>query len=203
MSDSDVKETGSQTSVLQRIKNITDPDIKITFQESFPDLPLSYPQPEALVVKIKANYKNPDPLLVAIRQIYDFVDAPIINYPGEPNDKNIDQVDKKIQALFEGGERTGAYKILQNNKMRVNLLVYPFAYIDLISGDLSDSNPGLSQQLAKIAKQLPDLGDYKEKSPEEKLRTVKINSKASEMALRLLDGQKLAESDWSLLTSLQ
>jgi len=201
------------TSIIDRINAIQDPSIKITVEPDFKDLPLKVPSQTELDTNLDqtfgANAKYIKETAELLRQ---FVETPIVTYPTKnPVDSVIDEIDQKIRAMFPTKEeKLAVNELLNHNRMRPNKLGYVPATLDLIVEMLSDFGAPevLTNNIIRVINGLTPLVDtandiqkslYKKQPPYKKVKIVKEYTKASEMALRLLNGEELSSQDWETL----
>ena len=207
--------TGEQKSiraeVLQVIGGSGNPNIQIRIEPGFADFPLEYPTRSKVELKVDTKYpKNRETIKQMTRLLYGVLEMPIINYPAEPIDENIDRIDREILALFGTAEgKMNADKVLQQNRMRPNTFAqHTSTAIYLLDEVISGENLDDSKLIKRVFNALSPLIDvnnsekkslYKTMTTEEKVRVVKQYSKAAEITLRILNGDEIKKEDWKLL----
>ncbi len=186
-----------QQRVIQEIQSMPS-EYRLKIIPNFSDLPLRPPNPYQLTIK----HKDKD-LRAVIGEGYNVLNSPIVDYPHmSKGDTAYDTVDKAVIDHFKTPEeKAAAQEVIVNNRMRVNKLNHALQALSLLPVLIEDQEK--NAEIGKITEEVKnsEFEKYKSLSLERKRGIVKKFSKGIEMALRVLDDQKLTDEDWKTLKS--
>jgi len=133
-----------------------------------------------------------------INSLYTFIETPLVEYPGgAEDDPSIDVEDRKIteQMAEKGNEyKSEVEKLLTDNRYRVNKALLPQGNLSLIPV-VFDGHTQITEAAERISEVIDKPKDYKSLSKEQKRQLIRQYTKATEVALRSLNGEQVNDDE--------
>ncbi|MEK7497325.1 MAG: hypothetical protein AAB656_00205 [Patescibacteria group bacterium] len=193
------EQDGQRGTLIDRINN-SSLGFRLRIIPEVDGVTLKIPNKETVLEK----YPDSETIKELVELLYTgLLEAPLLDYEGIfGTDKEIRQADEEILALFEAGSTDQNYvekKILTKNRYRVNSLI-SIDLLLLISSELGKSeNIQMANYILEIYNSVNTLhgktGKYKESPKETKNKYVRQHTKAVEMALCVLMGEKIGKEE--------